>query len=242
VTKEFKKNWRLPGTNKQFGLNLRKIRDLVDTVAIGDSWYEEFHMAHVHISPVKRVGCPIGANCSIFAKEKANIWHCDQPRAHWPFTQCWPIGDVNWGVTLQAYNTQNHLHGIAAVYAGGVSHNISEPAYTHIDFFCNESMNWGDIAWMFFGDVREDGYHLRAWTREACLRPYTPIIGAIFMSVVIGVFVLYFAVGGFVKLVQGEIGIPNAVFWNEVWSCIITGATYVVRCGKVTVGISYDKI
>jgi hypothetical protein len=260
---EWSNYWGIPGTDLQFGLDIKNLTGGQISVVVENADVDHFYKAQIYYSPWKLSSCPEGKNCSIFAAEGANIWICleatGEGAADLNFTECYPGGDARYDVWVEAVNMENHTHGVRAVYGGGVL-NASQGMYGVVVLWCSENLSEGMVEWVRLptrtgasdlGLARQSGlnFTLYGQTRGVCPRPVPAAMGegrgmggAVFLCVVLGVFVVYFAVGGFVAWFRTGTPVPNVGFWGAVASSVMATIRWVMGCGGAQGGLSYDRL
>ena len=152
-------------------------------------------------------------------------------------------GDARYGLNITAFHEENYLHGVQISYGGGAG--LNGTLHTHLRVYCNESMEYEKVWYRGWAKQNQTHFTFVAESREACLQDHVRygIAGGIFLQIVFLVAVCYFVIGGAVAWALGaQVPIPNYEFWQEVAKSIGTSVNFVAHCGKVSVGLSYDKI
>jgi hypothetical protein len=212
---------------KHVGLNLKKFAMLTGTAVTGSD--VSYHRAEFHYSPAELVPCPRGRNCGVYAKEKANVWKCIRTNFH----DCYPIGDMRYGLSLTFISMINPLSGISATYDGGAG-----GASVQFDFQCNRSVLFGQV-WIHPLAIEDEDHTIVVWahTPEVCpgnewgqIRP-----GACVILVFLVLFIVYFVAGTLVMFVlHGSVDLPQARFWEEVGASLWTAVLFLISCGKTS--------
>jgi hypothetical protein len=226
---------------EKVGLRLGMLHPVVDEMVLG--YGEHWHKAQIHFNPSERVGCPEDKSCGAYKKEKANAWKCIGNH----YSDCYPIGDMNYNVTMH-FAVESHAYGgINANYEGG-----AEKQEVHVLFLCNHSVpahriDFDKIGVQYPGNAIVLFAHTpdvcpgMVWSRTAG--------GAIFLVIVACATLLYFGLGTFIMyLITGSVTIPQESFWMEAWASLIEPFVLVITLiwGKGTVDGAgpprYDKI
>jgi hypothetical protein len=236
--------------DRHWHLDLADLRGTTQTIIMASqmsSWYK----SEFHYSPLARSGCPDGKSCGVYAGDLANVWECIDSDAG----NCFPVGDMAYGLTIQLINESLETSGINVTYAGGAAGHA-------IRFFyhCNDTLLPGDIVLFEVGEdptrpAQADWHPLlvNAQTLEVCDKAPGPIpgpvaaaiaAGAVFLLVVLVLLVLYVGIGTLVLYARtGTVSVPNEALWREVFESIADGVAFVVSCGdKRPSGPIYDRV
>jgi hypothetical protein len=228
---------------KHIGLNLKKIREITDNLILGAGDY--YHRAQLHYSPWDPVGCPEGKNCTVYAKESANVWKC----TGYNYSECFPVADRRYGLTFGFINISDPLTGLQVSYAGGVLGST-----TTVHYHCDPEGMFGVIMFPASGSENSQfgpqGYprHIvvMAHTRELCEEIEWGELhgGAVFLLLLFGGCILYFGFGPLgIFLGTGALSIPNEGFWLALWDSVYTAIQFIVTCGKsANAGPVYDRV
>jgi hypothetical protein len=199
----------------------------------GDIW----HIARVVFSPMDRVGCPEGADCGVYLNDRANVWECVGSGRD----LCFPIGDRDYGLSLDFIDSQRKADGIVAGYQGGAGGlNVA------FEFVCVPDLEPTELILHEIGDQTGQNISITAWTSRVCREDDWGQLkgGSIFLFVVIGFVLLYVGVGTLGKwLIGGYVEVLNEGFWMEVWASLVTALKFIFSCGReVPAGHVYDAL
>jgi hypothetical protein len=228
---------------RHFGLNLLKIRSVVDRVIVGEfGTMTDLHKAELFYSPWDRVGCPDNKDCGTYSKDLANVWKCV---GSVDYERCYPIADRNYGVNLTSFPPlfEDGVPPIQAKYSGGVDDWSVE-----FNFGCDPNGTLGHLNFSHWG--REEGWPpvLSIWvsTAEVCKEVEWGVLsgGAVFLLIVFSLVLLYFGAGTVIVYASsGVITIPFGDFWLEVWDSFYTAILFLVTCGRAAPsGPVYDRV
>jgi hypothetical protein len=228
---------------RHFGLNLAKLREVTQDVLISEiGELGGLHKAVLFYSPWELVGCPDFKNCSIYAKDVANVWKCVGK----DYSNCYPIGDRTYGVNLTSLPplSDDSIPPISAHYRGG-----AENWSVNIRFACNESLAPGELRFAPWADEGPWPITLSMWvaTSETCreVSDWGNLAGgAVFLLIVFSAAVLYLAFGTLIIYgTSGAIAIPNEGFWLAVWDSLYTAVAFIFTCGRAAAkGPIYDRV
>ena len=232
-------SWSGDVDGKRIALNLPKMKKVQEDVFLGI--VGSFHKAEVVYSPYELIGCPPNKACGTYGDDLANVWKCIGDN----YEVCYPVGDKRYGVTMFPVNTSNPMAGITVNYDGG-----AEKSETHFLFQCNYSIPYGEIEFDETGtETPQHAIVLFAHTRAVCPdETHDTVVGGggIFLVIVFGAAVGYFALGTLVMfIITGRVEVPFGGFWMEVAESIKTAVVFIFTLGRGTTpkaDVSYDKI
>ena len=190
---------------------------------------------------------------------ETNIWRCMDEDSK---TYCWGVGDGRQGISW--VDGEDFNEGITVTYYGGYADYT-----TTIQFMCNESIEEHTVDFDIIGHEKNHRITLYAHTSDVCPKkqgptPFptpaetpaptaTPEVQTIRSITGGSVFLLIIAVGASAYLfigmlvtfkITGKFELPNAAFWSEFGTNVVTGAFFIFTCGRkqgpTTTG--YDSI
>jgi hypothetical protein len=128
----------------------------------------EYGINDIVYSPVTKIGCPSGKDCGAYQTEQANVWRCVGTDQH----DCFPIGDLSYGLNFSLRNSSEPHSGIVAHYLGGANEWT-----TNIVFICSDDMTPGNLS--LNEDARTVGLlkvaNIHAYSKDACPKGGPPV-------------------------------------------------------------------
>jgi hypothetical protein len=98
---------------REYRLDLRVLEPHQGSVILG--YGERFYRSEIYYWPWQLVGCPDGHTCGTYQYDQANVWNCVGPS----LTECFPIGDMRYGVEMMFDNESDPTTDIHVRYSGG---------------------------------------------------------------------------------------------------------------------------
>lgn len=231
-------------------LDLAEIGSFSQTVFVKTANKEnnEVYRSSIFFNPAAVQPCPSGFTC--VSSEKSSLWSCFNSTT--VKNVCVPIGDDRFGLGFQLLENKRSPHndaapnGVSVKYSGG--YDLAEST---IEFICNTDSVDSSVTFQDVAQKSGNSFTFSILTNLACPVKSTArgaiSGGAVFLILVIVVFVLYFSIGTLVEFIRnGSISIPNSKFWTEFYICVITSINFIFSCGKKTILIkneaNYDSI
>lgn len=218
-------------------LDLKKLKSVDGYVASGFSG--KYAHNQLLFSPIKKLNCPKGKACPDNYQE-GNAWLCVNDS-----TYCYPIGNMDYGLTMRKLGTKDDLYGGVTVnYDGGLY-----GSEVHFNFFCDETLRENELLLKPIDIAPPPGkiHAITFLTSNVC--PSIPMTlrqttgGAYFLLILAVAFVGYFGIGTFVMYVlTGGISVPFESFWTEFFECVTTAVVFIFTCGKSRTIAAYDNI
>jgi len=243
IIKNVKWNVDLNEDGKMIEVDLNRVPRTVADVSLGYGYSYERHT--LLWSPIERVPCLENYDCQGF--QDSNVWKCFVNSTNQ--RQCYPIGNAEYGMSIELAPNIKGIHADAAVeYKGGLNGRIT--------FFmvCNHSVPSKGV---WIDPVGEQHFSagqsviVYAHSQHVCYNKHVDDDfdktsgGAVFLTLVSFGTIAYVIIGGIVMFfITGTMGLPHSSFWTEFFECVKTGAIFIGTCGKrrTSSNVRYDDI
>jgi hypothetical protein len=186
--------------------------------------------ARLRYEPCGSLHCPVGAHCQ--GIEDAAVWLCANES---DIELCTAFGLIEDDVQMALADPGHIEKGVKVAYIGDMRH---EAVAT---FVCAEE----ELALPEVVTIDERRLQFVVKSRATCAiggGVRWASVGAIFLTLVVLLFTVYFAAGVLITLfTKGVPGIPNVQFWREIYDLITEAVSAIFVCSRKPISESDEK-
>ena len=189
-------------------------------------------------------------------KTTANVWRCFNTTTD---NYCHTCGDINIDLEYVLVNDNSLRDGLSLNYEGGYGGYEAHIQLICNESIPGNEVDFDDVG---FYTAQMKAPIIFAHTSMICPKPLSPTPspsssttpspsppspspspspegresvtgGAIFLFLVIAIFVLYLSLGVCIYYIKdGILEFPNADFWEQFYECVLTAIAFIFSCGK----------